>query len=550
MEKHIMLAFVSPVSKNFADNEIIYPDIQGKQYAAIQTNESAIVYIERMLNAQKNSLSKIFLIASDFVKKNNVPPNKFVNDVPHLEFLKLRVAKECPQLDGKFSVQDYLDGVTALKDNILQTAEIADAVMKFAQENFKDKITVHADMTGGFRHASMLMLSIIQLLKYRGLEIGEILYSDPAAKKVYRANEIQRMFSLITGADEFVNFGSVKALQDYFGTPPPPAVNDLLNAMNRFSDAIKICRTSAIEIELAKLGGHIKDFRKHSYKDLRSELFAKIIDRIEREYGDLISGQASRIEIIRWCMDKGFWQQAMTLCTEWLPEEFVTRKICVPKIPNFDKYCESKCNDASKTWQQYFIINFSIEGFFDNLRKALRKGDINFPKLEKFWDEYKRGQSDFERCGNREITVNAFKKNFPCLAAALQMIYDERNKDSSYISFGRFYQKLIYAKIPEFIAKELPNDALSKLFKIEREEPAPVRNWETREQDYRKLFGAKIIDLQPDPATALKSLKYYYDIRRERNNINHAAVHSTKPVSELRTLIDDCLAALEKMPVS
>ena len=550
MEKHIMLAFVSPVSPNFADREIIYPDIQGRQYAAIQTNESAIVYVERMLGGQKNSLSKIFLIASDFVRKNPVPTNKFVNDVPHLEFLKLRVVKECPQLDGKFSVQDYLDGVTALKDNILQTAEIADAVMNFAQENPKDKITVHADMTGGFRHASMLMLSIIQLLKYRGLEIGEILYSDPAAKKVNRANEIQRMFSLITGADEFVNFGSVKALQDYFGTPPPPAVNDLLNAMNRFSDAIKICRTSAIEHELKSLGQYIKKFREHSYKDLRSELFAKIINTIEREYGDLLSENPSRIKIIRWCMDKRFWQQAMTLCTEWLPEEFVTRKICAPKIPNFDKFCESKWNDASKTWQQYFIINFSIKDFCDNLREALRKGDINFPKPENFWDEYKRGQSDFERCGNRGITVNEFRKKFPCLAAALQMIYDERNKDSNYISFVRFCQKFIYAKIPESIAKELPNAALSRLFKIEYEEPAPVKNWETREQDYRKLFGAKIIDLQPDPATALKSLKYYYEIRRERNQINHAAAHSAKPISELRTLINDCLAALEKMPVS
>ena len=66
-------------------------------------------------------------------------------------------------------------------------------------------------MTGGFRHSSMMMLSIMQLLKYRGIKIGEVLYSDPNKNNpiVYQATEIQRMFTLITGADEFVKFGSV-----------------------------------------------------------------------------------------------------------------------------------------------------------------------------------------------------------------------------------------------------------------------------------------------------------------------------------------------------
>ncbi|MBQ3450943.1 MAG: TM1812 family CRISPR-associated protein, partial [Selenomonadaceae bacterium] len=391
MVKNIMLAFVSPVSEFPLRKPINYPDIQGRPYTAIQTNESAIVYVSRMLEPQ--SLEKIFLIASDSVKNGKVQLENEFGDVTHLEFLRRRIAKEFPQLTERFSIQDYSEdgtGSTKLENNILQIAQIADAVKNFAKNS--EEVVVHADMTGGFRHTSMLMLSIIQLLRYRGIRIGEVLYSDPASREVYRVTEIQRMFTLITGADEFVKFGSVEALNEYFGAEPPPAVKDLLEAMNRFAEAIKICRTSAIEDELENLSEHIKNFRKHPDRDLKSELFAKIIDTIEREYGKLIGGAASRLEIIRWCMRKGFWQQAMTLCTEWLPEEIINRRVCMPRDITVIESCTSKGRSAHKSWQQYFIIDYKIaekvsdtRSVCEELRDTLRAGDANrLAELKKF----------------------------------------------------------------------------------------------------------------------------------------------------------------------
>ncbi len=60
MAKNIMLAFVSVVSAFRVKNPVAYEKIQGAPYDSIQTNESAIVYVERML--KKNSLSKILMI--------------------------------------------------------------------------------------------------------------------------------------------------------------------------------------------------------------------------------------------------------------------------------------------------------------------------------------------------------------------------------------------------------------------------------------------------------------------------------------------------------
>lgn len=576
MAKNIMLAFVSPVNARSLSDPIDYPDVQGRPYKAIQTNESAIIYVERMLG-ENNSLSKIFLIASDFVKNGKVPSENEFGDVTHLEFLMHRLVKECPQLTGKFSIQDYSEdgtGSTKLERNILQTALIADEITKFANCHADEKVIVHADMTGGFRHTSMFMLSIIQLLKYRGIEIGEVLYSEPKSQIVYRMTEIQRMFSLITGADEFVKFGSVEALQEYFGANPPQSVKSLLEAMNRFSDAIKICRTSAIEYELKNLGQHIKTFREHTDKDLKSELFAKIIDTIELEYGDLIGGSAERAKIIRWCMRKGFWQQAMTLCTEWLPEEIVALKICMPKDSNVKKNAELEGRSFGRNWQQQFIIAYqgtnklfdqdaAIKEFCKNIRNVLKNYSIikldkinPFGELKKFLSEYGASKIDFERCRNRNLSVATFKQKFPFLVDIIQAIYDERKKDLGYRkNFYQFIRTLDYGKIPSMLAN-FPAEKLFELLKIDIENipseeiesaEKSESKWENREQVYRDMFEKKIICSDFDKETALKFLHDYYELRRERNQVNHANTQASKTISELKLMIENYLDKLDNI---
>lgn len=565
MVKNIMLAFVSPVSAFSLSKPINYPDIQGRPYTAIQTNESTIVYVQRMLGEEL--LSKIFLIASDSVKREKVPFENEFGEVTHLEFLKRRITKEFPDLAERFSIQDYSEkgtGSTKLEKNILQIAWIADAIMTFAKQNGGDKITVHADMTGGFRHTSMLMLSIIQLLKYRGVEIGEVLYSDPTSRVVYRMTEIQRMFSLITGVDEFVRLGSVEALSDYFGKEPPPAVKDLLEAMNRFAEAIKICRTSAIEGELENLGKHIKTFREYPDRDLKSELFAKIIDTIELEYDVLIGKSVTRLEIIRWCMRKGFWQQAMTLCTEWLPEEIINRKVCMPCNALIIESCKAKGRSAHKTWQQYFIIDYKIteksaekRTFCNILRDALNSGNAdNLPELKNFFEEYTVAERSFRLCAGKKISLNKFKQKYPTLSVALQMIFDERNANPNYRrNFYSFLQTINYTRIPKEIAT-FTNEKILKTFNLDREQVEKVfpisdekseNLWLNREREYRELFSQKLISLKPTVDIALEILHSYHEIRHERNQINHANESSTTKISELHQLIDGCLTALENV---
>ena len=579
--KEIVIAFVSTVNERFIDAPIIYPDINGKPYSAIQTNEAAIVHLARMFGA--NSLEQIFLIASDKVRDDFIAIETEFGKVTHLEFLKRRITKEFPNLAGKFSETNYSDSeenFDGLKKNILQIAKIADAVTNFSKKFSGEKIRVHADMTGGFRHTSMLMLSIIQLLKYRGFETGEVLYSDPAKKIVYNANEIQEVSLLITGADEFVKFGSVDALREYFGKNPGAATDDLLNAMNRFSDAIKICRTNAIEGELKNLGEHIKTFRESRDKDVKSELFAKIIDTVESEYGNLISGNASRLDIIRWCMDKGFWQQAITLCTEWLPEEIVNREIFKPKNEFVVKDAETEGKRFGRNWKQAFIISYGktdsgqvskglTASFIKKLRDILQQlsGSAKIPlpgkeygNLKKLVEEYDKAKNLFNLCKTGKIPPAELEKNYPILYSALHGIYEQSKINTSFKKkFAEFLRSFRYRDL--FLRLCTTKDEiLQKVFRIDEDEATGfvvksssqtveknLNGREKREKIYRDMLcnGVAISKLK-DRKKILDLLGGYNDLRQARNTINHASEKSDPEISELKIKIENYLDKLEK----
>lgn len=567
MGKNIMLAFVSVVSAFRVKNPVNYLDIQGKPY----TSESAIVYVERML--KDDSLSKIFLITSDKVKNDFVDGETEFGTIKHLEFLKRRIVKEFPQLQDRFVELDYSDDAE-LEMNISQIAEIADAVTNYAKNFPNEEIKIHADMTGGFRHTSMLMLSVIQLLKYRGIDIGEILYSDPDKKIVYRANEIQKVSTLITGANEFVKFGSVETLQEYFGKNPSPATAELLDAMQRFSEDIKICRTADIENDLKNLGNQIKIFRETKSKDVKSELFDKIIETVETEYGILIEENVTHTDIIRWCMKKGFWQQVMTLCTEWLPLEIINRKIFEPANKLIEKDAENDGIPSGRGWQQHFIIAYGRQNqlqvesellnvFCKDLRNILKNLPNNtdeisisddYGNLKNLVEEHSKGYGAFAFCVKGKLSINNFKSKYPLLYNAFRFLYNEiapvkKNFFEFICAFN--YDKLfsfIYNLRTESILKILDIDRIQAInLTIKKFESTNKQKWKNRESIHLEMLKNGVAKSKlNDQEKIIQLLNGYYEIRRERNNLNHANSNKRKEISELEKMIVAYLDEIEK----
>ena len=170
------------------------------------------------------------------------------------------------------------------------------------------------------RHINMMMLDVIRLLEYSGIAIGKIIYSNFASRRVEEISSIYDLFQLIAGVEEFVRFGSVKALKDYYcGKTLSPALENLLDAMENFADEIKLCHYGQLKNSIIRLHDAVCDFA--ATDDVQDILMARLIGRIRRDYQSLIElRDLDDLRVIRWCVDNGYMQQALTLYTERVPE--------------------------------------------------------------------------------------------------------------------------------------------------------------------------------------------------------------------------------------
>ncbi|MBE6100577.1 MAG: hypothetical protein E7200_00505 [Selenomonas ruminantium] len=571
---NIMLAFVSLVQQRSVDNPIRYWGVGGKPYTAIQTNESAIIAVQRELG--DNPLDAVFLVSSEKVETYDAPKTEQYGILTHINFLKKRLIEADERLSGKLHSIRYYDGLDDIDESLRNVTKIAGQIMDYAREHPKARIRLYADMTGGFRYNSVMMLTIMQLLQYNGIELGKVLYSDPERQTVFDATSLLGLFNLINGADEFVKFGSVEGLQAYFKTAPKTeALGNLLEAMQRFSDAIKMCRTSLIKDELKTLNVYLKAFKENHGDTLQENLFASIITTLQHEYGPLIQGQATEFDIIRWCTRKGFLQQAMTLCTEWLPSYLVNKKIAYTDNPRVLLYCEREGRKQGRSWQQYFISTYVDNGSryskndADNLTLAeFIKADIlafnsgnkkigdlkssKYSQIVSFCDDRKKAEDDFIFLRSRMLSFEDFEKKYAMLGKVLRTLHKE---SQSHAKRKKSLQDFCYDISLENIANriaELQEQEIYNLFAIPNEDygegamAEEVRNeflniqddkWNKHADRYRSLYDKGYLRSSYRYNDMLECLKEYFHIRVERNQINHANTEDITSVGEVRAMI-------------
>ena len=286
MAKNIMLLFISFVNLDNENkvNEAEYEGI-GTTYT---TNESAVLYV---LKSMGNKLDKIFTFASkgvleNFVRAVNVPENTthFQYFKNRLKDLGLNVEKILTEdtATQKGSVYPYDEqqipdamNERAVWKSMGQILEMASRIQNYVKENPNEEIILHVDSTGGLRNAAMMIMAIMRLMQYQNITIGKVLYSnyDKRTGKgtVEEVHEIYHLFDLISGAEEFVRFGSVDVIKNYFkGKQNPEVLQKLLDAMSQFAEAIKISRRSEFQNALESL--------KTAYKNFSATSIEKVTD--------------------------------------------------------------------------------------------------------------------------------------------------------------------------------------------------------------------------------------------------------------------------------
>ena len=371
MMKNVVIFVLSPFSKiesRFTDSTGLFDSGETRQ-----TNESSLRYLKWQLDKEGEVLDRAFV----FVTSNLVKDGTFEKFQVFFPDLSITIV-DLPSGE----IDDAMGTVPIMHDKLVQ----------YRDENVSDTVRINVDITGGFRHASMMMVSLIQLLKYSGFEIGEVLYANmyTEPKKVEMASDLLDFSSLIGGAEEFVTFGSIKQIRSYFkGAACPLRLQMLLEKMEVLSETLRLC--GSYEITKDALLGlttaidiYERSIQQDKYINTKELYFSKLLPRIKNEYGTLLSekNEITPMDIIRWCLHKGLVQQAVAFYTEWIPRFLIESKYVYVEENSIIEECIKKGNLWSH-WAIYLLRSYQP----NYVEQGLVDGDIklNYGSLVPFF---------------------------------------------------------------------------------------------------------------------------------------------------------------------
>lgn len=437
---------------------------------------------------------------------------------------------------------------------------------------------IYADITGGARYVTMMMTSVMQFLQYDGMRVEKMIYADfktlSLENRIFDVHGTLDVYKLVAGADAFVSYGISRTIEEYFdydaesgtsGKPISDALKGVLRAMHTFSDAIQICQTGNIPPALSALSTAITIFLDVPEEDrtVDDRMFMQLIDTITEGYGELLGeaeDEAERyVPIIRWCIDKGLLQQAMTLATEWLPVCFVRQGIVRP-VPAYISCAERAVDRMHPGWMQNFIISpafywntiqeMCVDTYRPILTDALESGIV--PEGAPSLVSAVRGVRQ---------TFSQLRSNMEglrTLPADVQEIYElvcisleKGNRGQSWTVRGLLQDNNAWHLIKSQILKKKNNLLVYRLLGIKQcafrqGNPNDIEErWAAWEDTWTKMLDTMgIVQTDCGRKHMMSCLRAYFYLREQRNQVNHATAENTLGRREIEGLLDNVLAKL------
>ncbi len=442
---------------------------------------------------------------------------------------------------------------------------------------------IYADITGGPRYVNMMMTSVLQFLQYDGMRVEKMIYADNRTlsrqSRIYDVRAVGDIYKLVAGADAFVSYGSSRAIEEYFCYDPDTdeaetAIGSerktVLRAMRAFSDAIQICQTKKIPSTLLTLSTALQAFSEMSeeVRTIEDRIFMQLIDTIRAGYGELLDVPQSRAQhyaaIIRWCVDKGLLQQAMTLATEWIPVILIEWRIVYP-TPALRSFAEAAVDRMHPNWEQNFIIkptdyqNLVYENrkaeVVSVLKRAVKEGSIpsDAPPILR---TIQRVHQLFPRILGGSNRADAFAKAPEEVQEIYRLVCDQLNAGNGKKG-GWTIQSLLYGggarnticdqickKDGIFVRRLLSMDA-------PQTEAGKASKWAARRAEWEHMMHTQgLVRTDTDVELMMDCIQAHFDLREQRNQINHATEKNDKSRKEVIALVSRCLASVDAAVVS
>lgn len=437
---------------------------------------------------------------------------------------------------------------------------------------------IYADITGGARYVTMMMTSVMQFLQYDGMRVEKMIYADfktlSLENRIFDVHGTIDVYKLVAGADAFVSYGISRTIEEYFdydaesgtsGKPISDALKGVLRAMHTFSDAIQICQTGNIPPALSALSTAITIFLDVPEEDrtVDDRMFMQLIDTITEGYGELLGeteDEASRyVLIIRWCIDKGLLQQAMTLATEWIPVCFVRQGIVYP-VSAYMPCAERAVDRMHPGWMQNFIISpafywnaiqeMCVDTYRPILTDALESGIV--PEGAPSLVSAVRGvRQTFSQLRSNMEGLRTLPADVLEIYELVCISLEKGNSGQSWTVRGLLQDNNAWHLIKSQILKKKNNLMVYRLLGIKQctfrqGNPNDIEErWAAWEDTWIKMLETMgIVKTDCGRKHMMSCLRAYFYLREQRNQVNHATAENTLGRREIVDLLNNVLAEL------
>ena len=271
-----------------------------------------------------------------------------LNNYKHIDFYKEKVNAYAELVDAYYK-KHPIEYVTVGIPDFMKEQEITKSTLESAKnvidEEEQDEVCLYIDYNGGHRSVAFMVIAISNLMKLRNIKIQETMYMNFDNKMKEFVNEsdtqktevicIQNMmsvfesFELVNGINEYIRYGYIEGLKKYFEKSGNQKIDDVLKKMETFANDLQLCRTSKIIEDIKQLSNSFNiyksTYQNNKFIGVYEQLFLHVLQDIEDGYKEILDGKIPNI--IKWCVERGLAQQALTFCSEELAGYFWDKKI-------------------------------------------------------------------------------------------------------------------------------------------------------------------------------------------------------------------------------
>lgn len=477
-------------------------------FSGYHTNDAPARFLLKLAEYNKEPIDKIFCIVSRDVYNTKLPHLKNENS-------KLELEKDKTAFD-RFSA--------LIKNEVGLSIEIIPIYYDFDPNNEdfdpKDKPTyiynqiktrdigesIYIDYTGGLRDVNLLMIALIRYLEFKGIVCKDIIYSNFHSKprKIHSIRSTYNMFDMINGVSEFVSTGNARQLEHLQtkldNTTKNDNVNNFVNSLQSFSDAIALCNVGGIVDAIDSISNAINTLEQDTSDDIFVQMFKTLIPTVKEK---LYIGKESPsiLDLSKWCLDNNMLQQAVTIYNEKILSYYI--------LNNYDDF-RKELKDPSREYKGYK----DIQEQYKNLSKIWDEFNDSDGKRNKYKDKI----SNYIDNEITKIHTNCKGSDIDNIRNCSVIVYRALTKIESQ------YTQYTYDK-----TNGLSNDILSKatefqgfMFFFMNNEDAFVKYVKDQiTKDIKPIFSLQ--ELEKSNLKLWQAMKYYQAIKILRNNINHVS---------------------------